>query len=57
LSVGSAEPPATAGATGSSRSPGRRFEKFEDQRLALVFQEKTEAGEKSNFNKLVSRDS
>ena len=32
------------------------FEKFEEQRLALVYQEKSQKGEKSNFNKLVSRD-
>jgi hypothetical protein len=33
------------------------FEKFDEQGLALVFQETTSAGEKSNFNKLVSRES
>lgn len=32
------------------------FRKFEDQRLALIYQERTDAGEPSNFNKLVSRD-
>jgi len=32
------------------------FQKFEEQRLALVYQEQTEGGETSNFNKLVSRD-
>jgi len=32
------------------------FEKFDEQELALVFQEKTKDGEKSNFNKLVNRD-
>lgn len=32
------------------------FEKFEDSKLALVFQEETESGQKSNFNKLVKRD-
>jgi hypothetical protein len=33
------------------------FEKFDDQQLALVYQETTAEGEKSNFNKLVSRES
>jgi hypothetical protein len=33
------------------------FEKFDEQDLALVYQEKTADGEKSNFNKLVSRES
>lgn len=32
------------------------FEKFDDQGLALLYQEETAAGEKSNFNKLVSRE-
>ncbi len=32
------------------------FRKFEGQRLALVYQDQTEGGEQSNFNKLVSRD-
>ncbi|MFU8814907.1 MAG: hypothetical protein ACNA7W_06160 [Pseudomonadales bacterium] len=32
------------------------FHKFDEQRLALVYQEKTDAGDPSNFNKLVSRD-
>lgn len=32
------------------------FEKFEEQKLALVYQQETAAGKKSNFNKLVSRD-
>jgi hypothetical protein len=32
------------------------FEKFEDSQLALVFQEETESGQKSNFNKLVKRE-
>jgi hypothetical protein len=32
------------------------FEKFDEQGLALVYQEKTAAGQKSNFNKLVSRE-
>lgn len=32
------------------------FEKFDNQGLALVYQEETSAGEKSNFNKLVKRD-
>lgn len=31
------------------------FEKFDEQELAFVYQEKTADGEKSNFNKLVSR--
>jgi hypothetical protein len=31
------------------------FEKFDDQNLALLYQEETSAGQKSNFNKLVSR--
>ncbi|MCU1330238.1 MAG: hypothetical protein JWN34_5608 [Bryobacterales bacterium] len=33
------------------------FEKFEDSQLALVYQEETAAGERSNFNKLISRNS
>lgn len=33
------------------------FEKFDRNNLALVIQESTAGGEKSNFNKLVSRDS
>jgi hypothetical protein len=32
------------------------FEKFEESKLALVYQEETAGGQKSNFNKLVSRD-
>jgi hypothetical protein len=32
------------------------FEKFDEQQLALVYQEKTADGQKSNFNKLVSRE-
>lgn len=32
------------------------FGKFDDQGLALVYQESTADGEQSNFNKLVSRD-
>jgi hypothetical protein len=32
------------------------FEKFDDNNLALVYQDKTASGEKSDFNKLVSRD-
>jgi hypothetical protein len=32
------------------------FEKFDEQELAFVYQEKTSGGEKSNFNKLVSRE-
>ena len=31
------------------------FEKFDDSNLALVYQEQTAAGQKSNFNKLVDR--
>jgi len=33
------------------------FEKFDRNNLALVMQDMTAGGEKSNFNKLVSRDS
>jgi len=33
------------------------FQKFDDSQLALVYQETTESGEQSNFNKLVRRDS
>jgi len=33
------------------------FEKFEDNNLALLFQETTARGERSSFNKLVSRES
>ncbi|MDB6083224.1 MAG: hypothetical protein JWN43_1105 [Gammaproteobacteria bacterium] len=32
------------------------FKKFDERKLALVYQETTASGEKSNFNKLVSRD-
>jgi hypothetical protein len=32
------------------------FEKFDEQGLALVYQEKTAEGQKSNFNKLVARE-
>jgi hypothetical protein len=32
------------------------FEKFDAQGLALVYQEKTAEGQRSNFNKLVSRE-
>src|SRR5688500_385271 len=32
------------------------FEKFDEQELALLYQEETAGGEKSNFNKIVSRD-
>ncbi len=32
------------------------FEKFEEQKLALVYQENTSDGEPSNFNKLVKRE-
>jgi ferritin-like metal-binding protein YciE len=31
------------------------FEKFDERRLALIVQEKTAKGEKSNFNKLIAR--
>lgn len=33
------------------------FEKFEERNLALVYEERTGTGEKSNFSKLVGRDS
>lgn len=33
------------------------FEVFEDRELALIYQDETKDGERSNFNKLVSRDS
>jgi hypothetical protein len=32
------------------------FEKFEEADLAFVYEEKTSKGEKSNFNKLVKRE-
>ena len=32
------------------------FQKFDEQGLAQVYQEKTAEGQKSNFNKLVSRE-
>jgi hypothetical protein len=32
------------------------FEKFDERKLALVFQEETSTGQKSNFNKIVSRE-
>ena len=32
------------------------FEKFEEGKLALVYQDKTSGGDKSSFNKLVKRD-
>lgn len=32
------------------------FEKFDEQNLALLYQETTSGGKKSNFNKLVSRE-
>lgn len=32
------------------------FEKFEDSKLALVYQEETAEGVRSNFNKLVKRE-
>jgi hypothetical protein len=34
---------------------GEWFAKFDERRLALLYQEETAAGAKSNFNKLVSR--
>jgi hypothetical protein len=33
------------------------FEKFDESDLALLVQDKTASGQKSNFNKLVKRDS
>jgi hypothetical protein len=33
------------------------FEKFDESKLALIYQEETADGERSNFNKLVKRDS
>lgn len=32
------------------------FEKFDESNLALVYQDRTSDGQKSNFNKLVSRE-
>ena len=32
------------------------FDKFDKEKLALLYQEETSDGDKSNFNKLVSRD-
>jgi hypothetical protein len=32
------------------------FEKFDEQGLALLYQDETAGGKKSNFNKLVKRD-
>jgi hypothetical protein len=32
------------------------FSKFDERNLALVYQEETASGQKSNFNKIVSRD-
>ena len=32
------------------------FDKFDENNLALIVQDETAAGEKSNFNKIVSRD-
>lgn len=32
------------------------FDKFDDNNLALIVQDETAGGEKSNFNKIVSRD-
>jgi len=31
------------------------FRKFEENKLALIYQDKTSRGEKSNFNKLIKR--
>jgi hypothetical protein len=33
------------------------FDKFDDNNLALIVQDQTAGGERSNFNKIVSRDS
>jgi hypothetical protein len=33
------------------------FEKFDERGLALIVQDKTGRGQKSNFNKLISRES
>ena len=33
------------------------FEKFDERNLALIVQDKTGRGQKSNFNKLISRES
>lgn len=32
------------------------FEKFDEAELAMVYQEKTAGGQKSNFNKLIGRE-
>ena len=32
------------------------FDKFDERGLALVYQEQTARGQKSNFNKLISRE-
>ncbi len=32
------------------------FQKFDERQLALLYQEETSSGEKSNFNKLISRE-
>ena len=32
------------------------FEKFDESKLALLYQEETAGGEKSNFNKLIGRE-
>lgn len=32
------------------------FEKFDEKNLALLYQDSTKGGQKSNFNKLVSRE-
>jgi hypothetical protein len=32
------------------------FEKFDESRLALLYQDETADGEQSNFNKLISRE-
>lgn len=44
-----ARPPERSGARGAPA--------FEDNKLALLIQEETASGERSNFNKLVSRES
>ena len=33
------------------------FDKFEDNQLAFVYEDETKEGQKSNFNKLVKRES
>ena len=32
------------------------FKKFDERKLALIYQEQTAEGERSNFNKLISRE-